>query len=279
MQAALKALKVQESWENSAIAASNLSEFYLTMGDLWQALEFAQQGVDLADKSGNQTQRYFGRTTLATALHQTRETKRAEALFHEAEAMQKEDPPEYPFLYSLRGFRYCDLLLGQGRHQEVQDRATQTLEWAEQAGLGLLTVALDHLSLGRAHLAEAQQEESGDFSKAAEHLDQAVDGLRQAGTQHHIPRGLLARAVLHRVRGDFERARRDLDEAMSITERGGMGLHRADAHLEYARLCLAMGDEPEAREHLATAKESIGRMGYHRRDGEVAELAERLKVG
>ena len=85
--------------------------------------------------------------------------------------------------------------------------------------------------------------------------------------------------MLHRVRGDFERARRDLDEAMSITERGGMGLHRADAHLEYARLCLAMGDEPEAREHLATAKESIGRMGYHRRDGEVAELAERLKVG
>jgi hypothetical protein len=66
---------------------------------------------------------------------------------------------------------------------------------------------------------------------------------------------------------------------MAIAERGGMGLHQADAHLGYARLYLAMGDKPEAREHLATATEMIGRMGYHRRDGEVAELEERLKAG
>ncbi len=63
---------------------------------------------------------------------------------------------------------------------------------------------------------------------------------------------------------------------MAIAERGQMGLHQADAHLEYARLYLAMGEEPEAREHLATAKEMIGRMGYHRRDGEVSELEERV---
>ena len=193
--------------------------------------------------------------------------------------MQKESQPEYPLLYSPWSFRYCDLLLGQGRHQEVLDRATQTLEWAEQAGASLLTLALDHLSLGRAHLARAQQEGRGDFTQAAEHLDQAVDGLRQAGQQHHIPRGLLARAALHRVRRDFEGARRDLDEAMAIAERGQMGLHHADTHLEYARLYLAMGDRPEARERLATAKEMIGRMGYHRRDGEVAELEAQLKAG
>ncbi len=103
-------------------------------------------------------------------------------------------------------------------------------------------------------------------------------GVRQSGRQDYIPLGLLARAVLHRVRGDFERARRDLDEAMAIAERGGMGLHQADAHLENARLYLAMGEAPEAREHLATAKEMIGRMGYHRRDGEVAELEEKTKL-
>ena len=158
----------------------------------------------------------------------------------------------------------------------MQERASQTLEWVEQGGLGLLTVALNHLSLGRAHFAEAQQEGRGDFSESARHLDDAVDGLRQAGRQDEMPRGLLARAALHRVRGDFERARRDLGEAMAIAERGQMGLHRADAHLETARLYLAMDEKPEAREHLATAKVMIGRMGYHRRDGEVAELEARL---
>ena len=55
-----------------------------------------------------------------------------------------------------------------------------------------------------------------------------------------------------------------------------MGLHLADYHLESARLRLAQGDEEKAREHLATAKEMIERMGYHRRDKEVSELEQQL---
>ena len=77
-------------------------------------------------------------------------------------------------------------------------------------------------------------------------LNRAVDGLRKAGTQDHLPRSLIARAELHRVRGDFGRAQRDLDEA-TIAQRGEMGLHRADCHLEYARLCLATGNKEDAR--------------------------------
>ncbi len=277
--AALDAAIADKDWINASIDAGNLSENYLTIGDLGQALEFAQQSVDHADESAEWTERMSKRTTLADALYQAGCVAEAEALFREAEAIQKEEQPPNPLLSSLWGFRYCNLLLDQGKHREVQDRATQTLKWAEQAGFSLLAFAFDHLSLGRAHLAKAQQEGRGDFSKAAEQLNQAVDGLRQAGTQHEIPRGLLARAALYRVRGDFERARRDLDEAMAIAERSGMGLHRADGHLGYARLHLAMGEEPEAREHLATARESIGRMGYHRRDGEVAELEGRLGAG
>ena len=279
MRASLESYISTQNWMAAATAAGNLSDLFVTMGDLRQALEFAQQSVDLADESGDEGQRLLRRTDLAYTLHQFGHTTETEELFSKAEAMQQERKQQIPFLYSVQGFQYCELLLGQGKHREVQDRATLTLEWAEQAGLGLLAVALDHLSLGRAHMAEEQQEGQDQFSKAAEHLDQAVDGLRQSGNQDEIPRGLLARAALHRVRGDFEPARRDLDEAMAIAERGGMGLHQADGHLEYARLHLAMGEEAEARAHLATAKEMVERMGYHRRDGEVAELAERLKVG
>ncbi len=279
MRAALGSTIAQDDWQQATAAASNLSELYVTIGDLRQALEIAQQNIDRTDDSVKYTGDIIKRTTMATVLHQIGETERAEALFGEAEAMQKESEPQYPLLYSLRGCNYCDLLLGQGKHREVQDRATRTLEWVEQGGLGLLTLALDHLSLGRAYLAEAQQEGKGQLSKAAQHLDTAVDGLRQAGQQQELPRGFLARAALHRVRGDFDLARRDLDEALSIAERGGMGLHQADGHLEYARLYLAMGEEAQARERLATAKEMIGRMGYHRRDGEVAELEGQLKAG
>ena len=99
-----------------------------------------------------------------------------------------------------------------------------------------------------------------------------MDGLRRAGTQDYLPRGLLARAALRRVTGAHDRARGDLDEALSIATRGGMRLHEADCHLEYARLCLATGETEAAREHLARAKALVAETGYHRRDGEVAAL-------
>ena len=70
------------------------------------------------------------RTTLADALHQAGRLSEAEAAFREAEEMQKERQPQFPLLYSLQGFHYCDLLLSQGKYQEVQSRASQTLEWA-----------------------------------------------------------------------------------------------------------------------------------------------------
>jgi hypothetical protein len=75
---------------------------------------------------------------------------------------------------------------------------------------------------------------------------------------------------------DFERARRDIGEAMTISERSEMGLYKADCRLGYARLYLAMGENKKARGQLAIAKEMIGKMGYHRRDGEVKEIEEQL---
>ena len=45
-------------------------------------------------------------------MHQAGRQPEAEALFAEAEAMQAEWQAQYPLLYSLQGFRYCDLRLG-----------------------------------------------------------------------------------------------------------------------------------------------------------------------
>jgi len=271
MKVSLDGAISQENWKNAAISASNLSELSLTTGNLARALEYAEQSVDLADRSSDAFQRMARRTNLADALHQAGPLSEAEAAFQEAEEMQKERQPRYPLMYSLPGFRYCDLLLGQGKYLDVLSRAEQTIEIAIE-NRWLLDIGLDHLSLGRAHLLQALQEGTDDFTRAAEHLNQALDGLRQAGQQQYLPNGLLARAELYRVQGAVNKAQRDLDEAMTIAERGEMGLHQADCHLEYSRLYLAMEKKEDAREHLATAKEMIGKMGYHRRDCEVEEL-------
>jgi nucleoside phosphorylase/tetratricopeptide (TPR) repeat protein len=275
MQAALNACIASEDWGNAAIDSSNLSELYLTIGDLPQALKLAQQSVELSDRSDDEFQRMCNRTRLADALHQAGCTEEAATAFREAEVLQQQQPA-YPLLYSLQGFLYCDLLLGQGQVQEVKERAARTLEWAKPHKI-LLTIALDNLSLARAWLLEAQQAGTGDTTQAAEFLQRAVDGLRQAGQMDYLPRGLLARTPLHRVRGDYERAKRDLAEALRIATRGGMGLHLADYHLESARLLLAQGNRDKAHEHWETAKAMIERMGYHRRDGEVNEIEQQLR--
>ncbi|HIH87339.1 MAG TPA: toll/interleukin-1 receptor domain-containing protein [Methanosarcinales archaeon] len=276
MKAGLEADIALEGWKNAAIAAGNLSELYLTIGDIALALEYANKSVDLADKSGDAFQRMSKRTTLADALHQAGNQSEAESLFHEAEEMQKDRQPEYPFLYSLWGFRYCNLMLSRGEYQEVLSRAETALQIVLNGSKTLLDIALNNLSLGRAHLLQALQEGSQDFAQAAEHLNQAVDGLRQAGQQDDLPRGLLARAELYRAQSDFERAQHDLDEAMTIAERGEMGLHQADCHLEYARMYLAMGRNDDARKRLDTAREMVEKTGYHRRDKDIVEIDEQI---
>ncbi len=272
-KAALDIYVAQENQKAAARAAGNLSELYLAIGNLPKAIDCARQSIEFADKSGDKFQRLGKRTTLADALHQAGRLAEAEKLFSEAEKIQKDRQPKFPLLYSLGGFRYCDLLLAQGKYEEVLNQAAQTLEWEDGR---LLDIALDNISLGRSLLLKAVQEKTGDYTPAAKHLNQAVAGLRKAGTLHHVPRGLLARAELHRVADDFEAAKRDLDEAFSLAARYGLKLHEADSLLEYTRLYLAQKDKKSARESLTKAKLLIEATAYHRRDKELADLERKL---
>jgi tetratricopeptide (TPR) repeat protein len=289
MQAGLAARIAQEDWKNAAINAGNLSELTLTLGEVSRAVEYGAQSVELADRSGDAFWRIGMRATWADALHQAGRWEESAAAFREAEALQVEWQPQYPRLYSLQGYQYCDLLLDRGEPEadwsaeeaerfrqacrEVVERARQTLEWAEKF-LGLLGIALDHLSLGRAHLglaqgmAESGEERAADLAQAAEHLEHAVDGLRRAGAEEFIARGLLARAALRRVVGDMAGARADLTEAQEIAERGRMRRHACDAHLEWARLCRALGDGEGEKKHRAQARALVEATGYERRRAE-----------
>jgi hypothetical protein len=101
----------QENWQQAGVGASNLSELELTLGEVSGALSDAERSVTYADRSGDAHWPMLSRITHADALHQSGRRSEAESLFREAEQMQAERQPAYPLLYSVRGFRYCDLLL------------------------------------------------------------------------------------------------------------------------------------------------------------------------
>ena len=289
-----------EDWENNAIRTSNLSEMELTLGEVTSAVEDAEQCVTYADRSGDAGHRLINRTTHADALHQAGQHDRALARFREAEQMQAKDH-EYPLLYSVQGFRYCDLLLAASeraawqeiqksevgsqksellkRCGEVEQRAAQTLKWATTQDWPL-DMALDHLTLGCARLYKTVLEH-GSLTASHESLDHAVTGFRRAGTRHYIPRGLLTRAwcsfaeaTAHKLRNEHAqaaeceaRAHADLDEAWEIAERGPMRLHMADIHLQRARLF-------SDKEELKKARALIEQCGYWRRKEELEDAEE-----
>ncbi len=285
MRAGMPIEIAREDWNNAAIRASNLSELELTLGDVPAAVRDAEQSVTFADRSGDAFERMDDRTVHADAWHQAGRRAEALALFREAEGMQAEDQPEYPRLYSLAGFRYCDLLLAEaeraaGREggvgaagavifsesgealREVEERAVQTLEWVGQR-LGVLDTALDHLTLGRAALYRAILAGT-DLAAARVEIEPAVDGLRRAGQVQYLPLGLLTRAWLLFREGDRAAARADLDEAQEIAARGPMPLFLADVALYRGRL---FGD----RAALVEARRLIEKHEYGRRLGELAD--------
>ncbi len=307
----------QESWKQAAIAASNLSELELTLGEVARAVADAALSAQYADRSGNAFQRMSRRATHADALHQAGRRDEAAARFREAEQMQADGQPwYYPLLYSLPGFEYCDLLLAEAERaaassaecgvqsaelietcHAVAQRAAITLDWVTNhfTNAGILDIALDHLTLGRAALYTALLEQSA-IRNPQSAINEAVSGLRRAGDMTHLPRGLLTRAWLRHLSGarSYEQAgpdsaQSDLDEAWDIAARGGMRLFQADIHLYRARLFgmrKAEGgrrneEEPypwvSPQHDLDEAEKLIIKCGYHRRDAELADARQALR--
>ncbi len=277
----------QNAWKKAAAVYGNLSELQLTLGWVTAAVDSAGQAVAYANRNGDAFQRVERRATLADALHQHGEREAAAALFEEAETLQTEQQPEHPLLYSLRGFRYCDLLLAGAerafwrgpvgdaaimrRCGEVTARAAQTLQWYERNRAGALTPALDQLTLARCTLYAALLQ-GEPLQAGRRETDCALDGLRAAAQQDHIPRGLLTRAWLRYSLGDPSGAEADLAEAEQIAARGNMRLHLADIHLTRAHLF-------RDRSELARARALIGECEYWRRLPELEDAEAALTAG
>jgi hypothetical protein len=311
MRAAVDMRVEQNTWKEAALNASNLSELELALGEVTLAVADAKQSVTYADRSGNAFWKMGARTTHADGLNQAGRRLEAETRFREAEQMQQDMQPDFPLLYSLQGFRHCDLLLAgperaawqtilqpetQNSEPEtaiasclaVSQRAAQTLDWSVNVfNFGLLSVALDHLTLGRAALYTTILKNSSPVTSNSS-LENAIIGLRRAATMHHIPSGLLTRAWLRSLENDMESAQEDLDEAWEIAERGPMRLHMADIHLYRARLFHAVkpypwnkfddgSEERGPKDDLKDARKLIEQCGYWRRKEELEDAEEAAK--
>lgn len=201
MQGGLAMAIQGEDWGEAARRASNLSELQLTLGEIESAVRTAdlsvtysdmvtkhnlanlsirrEHSVTLADRSNDIDWQDFirTRTSHAHALHQSGRHVEAHARLSEAEVIQARYQPSHPILYSVWGYRYCDVLIAASeqaawlkfcnegalspeeivithnlRMRSISERADQTLRWADEINASLLGIALSHLTLGRVAL-------------------------------------------------------------------------------------------------------------------------------
>lgn len=291
MRAAMCCAAGQEDWRNASHVTINLSELELQLGNMPTAVQYGTKAVAFADRGPDRFVHFAAREALANALYMAGQHSRSREYFREAEVIQAKDRPGCRFLFSLGGFWYCRLLLGETeraawrRHlslniedsqrrtvlascRAVEERAIQTLKIAMQNNW-LLSMAIDHLTLGRAALYRSVL--NGSKSEIARReLGAAVEGLRAAGEQTYLPHGLSSRAWFKSVEKDIDASAADLDEAWRIAERGAMRLHQADVLLHRGRLF-------RDKAALAEARKLIEECGYHRRDGELADAEEAAK--
>lgn len=305
MRAGLEMRIKQQVWKSAAIIASNLSELEVTLGRVGEAVADARRAIAFADRSGDAFQRMARRTAAADALHQSGERDEARRLFEQAEDMQREDQPEFDLLYSLRGFRYCDLILapaeraawgsviGQRRASpfggvreaepgdaqpakgpqppaapalaEAERRANQALNIAVKHGLSLLSVALDHLTLARVALYRALLDPIPHSSFDIPHFASALDGLRKADQADELPKALLTAALQHHCLGG------DAEAARRDLDEAQQIAERGPMPLYLADVHLHRARLFHERAELAQARALIETHGYGRRKEELAD--------
>ena len=272
-QEGLRMAEQMEDWKNASVFATSLCSLLFATGEFRQALKTAKKGRVWAKKSGDPFKPMILQTYLATAYHRLGELTKSQTAFQEAEKMQAIQQPEYPQLYGLPGKNYCDLLLEQARNQaeweDVHRRAKESFQWHASSN-NLLTIAMDHLTQGRALAAMGQNQEADKQS------NQAVDTIRKSGMILFTPEILIHRATFLRQQKDMNSSRQDLEEALEIAVRCGMFPYEADGRLLEGHVFLDENNLEQAKKSLERAEELIEKMEYGQRIAEAHILRCRL---
>lgn len=308
IRAGLEGYLGQHAWAAAARLANNLSEVELVLGEIPAAATTAEQWVRSTGLETHPFEQITLRTTLADAFHQLGRRAESQQLFEDAEARQALRQPQCPRLYSLMGFRYCDLLLYDAERAAWQRclltplaaSACESLRdslghVAETTAAGILATGIASCTAVIERAEGAQRAWNELFTNKPYLLDSALDHLTIS--QSLLYKGYLVSSVPHA-------ALDHVNVAIGELRAAGKSNYLPRGLLTRAWLRCVSGDEMGAREDLAEAWEIaergpmplfqadillyrarlfrdraalaearrlIEKHGYHRRDEELAD--------
>lgn len=286
-----------EDLENASYAAAQNCELLVVAGKLTgapgereAALFTGQRAVEYSDGGDDAYFSMHARSSLAEVHFMLGDLHRAEALFEQARAIERDRHPRPGFLYSQSLYRYGYYLIETGRAQQILDDERHDPDWGTNGDdSSLLSQAIRLLILGAARrsLIEGGRRAPELLERAEGLLDDSISEFRTAGYPDYIVRGLLERAHFYRVRhqaADYGLALEDLDRASYEAGRGHMDLLHADVQLERSACYLEFLERMSPRERSAVASRlardlqeaaaKIQGFGYGRRE----EMATALRA-
>lgn len=272
MQHELESQVSIKDWKDAALNAESISDLYVLIGKLKKAAEYAHMSLDFADLSNDIFHKWSKRCTYANTLFLMGKSYEAENLFVEAEDILKNENNSH-LLYGMAGYNYSELLLSKKQYQQVISRTERILDWMG-ADYWQLAKGMDWLTLAKAFVMQALDNQSDDFSKAYHYLNKSAEVLSGKGYENYYPAVLLLQAELLRYKHEYKQAHQTLKQVIGLTEKGGMQIFMIEAKIELCRLYYAEGAESLAKSEFGLAKDLVERHGYFRRYPELKALKE-----
>ena len=289
-----QAAQAEES-EDASYAASQYCELLVIAGKLWGgadesegALFNGKRAVEFADRGDDAYFKMHSRISLAEVHFMLNDLEQADALFEQAMAIDREQRPRPPFLYSQGMYRYGYFLIETGRAEVLLQGAADDPSWGKNGdNSSLLSEAIRLTILGGAHRAmiEAGRRDPAFLQTGESILDDAIGAYQTAGYTDYTVRGLLERAHFYRILSQTRyvtAALADLSRAAAEAKRGQMNLLYADVLLQQVACYLdqwAVMTTPErasSREKitdsLVQAADLVTAIDYGRRRAVLASL-------
>jgi len=246
-----------------------LAECRLLRGELDQGLAAAEAA--LAKAKRNWIDVVAALTICGHSHHLLGDFEQAQAYFQRAVAQERDHEGPEAMLPSVRGFRHHELLLDQGKFDEVIDCCERNLNRKPKpsdvmSNLGPVNEGIYWLGIGLAKLRKAVAAKLLRKAKEAESpLNKALDYFHQSGRREFINQGFLARAELRLALRGSDRCREDLSYVASEAQYDEMWRLDVDRALLEIALLIETSSFFEAEKLLDATAKRIDRMHYGRR--------------
>lgn len=208
---AVRMLTKAKMWAEAARASARLSELYLYCDRIDDAIHESDRAVECAEKSGEQSQRIFGRVKQANALKEAGGIPNAQPRYDEAQQIGQ--------LIDFSWYLYAEFLWTADRVEEAKRELLRLLG-----------------SDGRQHTKALAWILLGAIEENENLVEEGLRLLRESGVIDELPRGLYLAARFYRSIGNLDTCRGLAINAEAVARRAGMTLWVRKAQAELALL-------------------------------------------